>query len=185
MSSPILRSSHWRLCRASPRSGPLVERVSRTPCRSRPEVDGNVPCAKLRQSHHSACRQHSGGRRDASRRESNYRTAPLLQSSHVRGHLRTRRQEIASPGRILATRPCGTLVADAKPAPGHGSTTTYDITGGYASVNISSCRLFRACAESLASENASRLAAMQRADKNINELLEELNGTFHRQRQSI
>ena len=32
--------------------------------------------------------------------------------------------------------------------------------------------LFRACAESLASENASRLAAMQRADKNIDELLE-------------
>lgn len=44
--------------------------------------------------------------------------------------------------------------------------------------------LFRACAESLASENASRLAAMQRADKNINELLAELKGTFHRLRQS-
>jgi len=44
--------------------------------------------------------------------------------------------------------------------------------------------LFRACAESLASENASRLAAMQRADKNINELLEDLKGTFHRLRQS-
>jgi F-type H+-transporting ATPase subunit gamma len=44
--------------------------------------------------------------------------------------------------------------------------------------------LFRACAESLASENASRLAAMQRADKNINELLGELKGTFHRLRQS-
>ena len=44
--------------------------------------------------------------------------------------------------------------------------------------------LFRACAESLASENASRLAAMQRADKNIDELLEHLNGTFHRLRQS-
>ena len=44
--------------------------------------------------------------------------------------------------------------------------------------------LFRACAESLASENASRLAAMQRADKNIDELLENLNGTFHRVRQS-
>ena len=43
--------------------------------------------------------------------------------------------------------------------------------------------LFRACAESLASENASRLAAMQRADKNIEELLEHLNGTFHRLRQ--
>jgi len=44
--------------------------------------------------------------------------------------------------------------------------------------------LFRACAESLASENASRLAAMQRADKNIDELLEHLKRTFHRLRQS-
>jgi len=44
--------------------------------------------------------------------------------------------------------------------------------------------LFRACAESLASENASRLAAMERADKNIDELLETLEGTFHRLRQT-
>ena len=44
--------------------------------------------------------------------------------------------------------------------------------------------LFRACAESLASENASRLAAMQRAEKNIDELQEDLNRTFHRLRQS-
>jgi F-type H+-transporting ATPase subunit gamma len=44
--------------------------------------------------------------------------------------------------------------------------------------------LFRACAESLASENASRLAAMERADKNITDLLEQLHGTFHRLRQS-
>jgi F-type H+-transporting ATPase subunit gamma len=44
--------------------------------------------------------------------------------------------------------------------------------------------LFRACAESLASENASRLAAMERADKNIDELLEHLHRTFHRLRQS-
>lgn len=44
--------------------------------------------------------------------------------------------------------------------------------------------LFRACAESLASENASRLAAMQRAEKNIDELLEQLRGTFQRIRQS-
>jgi len=43
--------------------------------------------------------------------------------------------------------------------------------------------LFRACAESLASENASRLAAMQRAEKNIDELLDDLNRTFHRLRQ--
>ncbi len=44
--------------------------------------------------------------------------------------------------------------------------------------------LFRACAESLASENASRLSAMQRADKNIDDLLESLNGLFHQLRQS-
>ncbi len=43
--------------------------------------------------------------------------------------------------------------------------------------------LFRACAESLASENASRLAAMERADKNINGLLENLESSFHRIRQ--
>lgn len=43
--------------------------------------------------------------------------------------------------------------------------------------------LFRACVESLASENASRLSAMQRADKNIDELLDELNGSFYRLRQ--
>ena len=44
--------------------------------------------------------------------------------------------------------------------------------------------LFRACAESLASENASRLAAMQRAEKNIDELLEDLNRHFHQLRQT-
>ena len=44
--------------------------------------------------------------------------------------------------------------------------------------------LFRACAESLASENSSRLNAMQRAEKNIGELLEGLNNTFNRLRQS-
>ena len=43
--------------------------------------------------------------------------------------------------------------------------------------------LFQACAESLASENASRLAAMQRAEKNIKDILEKLNGTYHRVRQ--
>ncbi|MGD9841495.1 MAG: F0F1 ATP synthase subunit gamma [Steroidobacteraceae bacterium] len=43
--------------------------------------------------------------------------------------------------------------------------------------------LFRACAESLASENASRLSAMQRAEKNIDELLAQLHDTSHRVRQ--
>lgn len=43
--------------------------------------------------------------------------------------------------------------------------------------------LFQACAESLASENASRLAAMQRAEKNIKDMLETLNRRFHILRQ--
>jgi F-type H+-transporting ATPase subunit gamma len=43
--------------------------------------------------------------------------------------------------------------------------------------------LFQACAESLASENASRLAAMQRADKNIDSMLNDLTRTLHRVRQ--
>ena len=44
--------------------------------------------------------------------------------------------------------------------------------------------IFKACAESLASENASRLAAMQRAEKNITEMLDDLNQSFHRLRQN-
>ena len=43
--------------------------------------------------------------------------------------------------------------------------------------------IYRACAESLASENAARLSAMQRAEKNIEELLEDLFTSFHRLRQ--
>ncbi len=43
--------------------------------------------------------------------------------------------------------------------------------------------LFQACAESLASENASRLAAMQRAEKNIEDMLDEMNHRFYRIRQ--
>lgn len=44
--------------------------------------------------------------------------------------------------------------------------------------------LFRACAESLASENASRLAAMQRAERNIGELMENLKREFNQSRQT-
>jgi len=43
--------------------------------------------------------------------------------------------------------------------------------------------LFRAIAESAASENASRLASMQGAEKNIREQLAELNSRYHQQRQ--
>lgn len=44
--------------------------------------------------------------------------------------------------------------------------------------------MFKACAESLNSENASRLAAMQRAEKNIEELLDDLTQKFHSLRQN-
>jgi F-type H+-transporting ATPase subunit gamma len=44
--------------------------------------------------------------------------------------------------------------------------------------------LYRACAESLAGENASRLAAMQAAERNIEERLIELHNRYHYQRQS-
>jgi F-type H+-transporting ATPase subunit gamma len=62
---------------------------------------------------------------------------------------------------------------------GTGTTTLRALVRGYLFVSI-----FRACAESLASENASRLAAMSRAEKNIGESLESLQGAFHRVRQS-
>ncbi|WP_024590336.1 MULTISPECIES: F0F1 ATP synthase subunit gamma [unclassified Pseudoalteromonas] len=44
--------------------------------------------------------------------------------------------------------------------------------------------LYRACAESLVSENSSRLGAMQRAEKNIEELLDKLSSEFNTLRQS-
>jgi len=44
--------------------------------------------------------------------------------------------------------------------------------------------LFRAYAESLASENVARLMAMQTAERNIEDRLTELTGHYHRQRQN-
>jgi F-type H+-transporting ATPase subunit gamma len=57
--------------------------------------------------------------------------------------------------------------------------TLLELISGYLFVS-----LFRACAESLASENASRLEAMQRAKKNIDDLLEGLTKKYNRFRQS-
>ncbi len=44
--------------------------------------------------------------------------------------------------------------------------------------------LYRSCAESLASENASRIAAMQAAEKNVEEKLTELTMDFNQHRQT-
>ena len=62
---------------------------------------------------------------------------------------------------------------------GVGTTTLQALIGEFLFV----C-LFRACAESLASENASRLAAMQRAEKNIDQLLDDMKTSSNRLRQS-
>ncbi len=45
--------------------------------------------------------------------------------------------------------------------------------------------LFRAFAESLASENAARLVSMQAAERNIEERLDELHKLYHHQRQNV
>lgn len=60
---------------------------------------------------------------------------------------------------------------------GDGTETLRALISEYLFVSI-----FRACAESLSSENASRLAAMQRADQNIDEMLKNLTSDFHRLR---
>ena len=51
-------------------------------------------------------------------------------------------------------------------------------------MNILFISLYKACAESLASENASRLAAMQRAEKNIRVDIRSPHQSFYRLRQS-
>ena len=60
-----------------------------------------------------------------------------------------------------------------------GNTTFGGLLREYFFVSV-----FRACAESLASENASRLSAMERADRNIDDLLDDLGRSYHRLRQS-
>lgn len=50
---------------------------------------------------------------------------------------------------------------------------------------MSGSTLFRACAESQASEHASRLAAMQAAQHNLDERLEEVALNFRRARQNV
>ena len=62
----------------------------------------------------------------------------------------------------------------------HGAATLSALIREYLFIS-----LYRACAESLASENASRLAAMERADRNIKDLLDDLHGSFHRLRQGL
>lgn len=61
---------------------------------------------------------------------------------------------------------------------GDGMTTLRALIRDYLFISI-----FRSCSESLASENSSRLAAMERADKNIKETRNDLQRSFNRLRQ--
>jgi F-type H+-transporting ATPase subunit gamma len=63
---------------------------------------------------------------------------------------------------------------------GNSSTTLKALIDGYLFVSV-----FRACTESLAAENASRLEAMQRAEKSIGDMLESLGKKFQSLRQSM
>lgn len=78
--------------------------------------------------------------------------------------------------RGLAAQPWPTMLPPE--VTGDAATTLAALIGEYLFVS-----LFRACAASLASENASRLAAMERADQSIEERLAELHTGFHRLRQ--
>jgi F-type H+-transporting ATPase subunit gamma len=79
---------------------------------------------------------------------------------------RARRQQVPWP----AGRPCEVM--------GQGAATLRSLVREHLFIS-----LYRACAESLASENASRLAAMERADRNIDDLLTALQGRLHGERQ--
>lgn len=63
---------------------------------------------------------------------------------------------------------------------GNPATTLSALINAYLFVSV-----FRACAESLAAENASRLEAMQRAEKSISDMLESLGKKFQSLRQSM
>ena len=62
---------------------------------------------------------------------------------------------------------------------GNAATTLTALISAYLFVSV-----FRACAESLAAENASRLEAMQRAEKSIGDMLDSLGKKFQSLRQS-
>ena len=89
---------------------------------------------------------------------------------HVRGGLRTGQPAAAAAGRRTGDASWPNVrwpTANLPEVMGGGTATLRALIREYLFIS-----LFRACAESLASENASRLAAMQRADKNIDDLLE-------------
>jgi alternate F1F0 ATPase F1 subunit gamma len=98
------------------------------------------------------------------------RTLCLPQPPAVRGALRAGQPAVVAARRAMAAQGLAKVPWPTKNLPevmGGGTATLRALIREYLFIS-----LFRACAESLASENASRLAAMQRADKNIDELLE-------------
>ena len=143
---------------------------------------GTLRRAEFRQGHHPPRRADSDRKRSASGRRRVRAALRLPQPPAVRRALRAGQPAAVAARRAMAARSGQSCAGRPKTLPevmGGGTATLRALIREYLFIS-----LFRACAESLASENASRLAAMQRADKNIDELLETLHGTFHRLRQS-
>ena len=178
---PIMRSRHSQLCPANPRSGPSVNafmRVWRTrACRMMGlftvpnSVKAITPLVGQIQIES-----------EAHRAKDEYARVYVFHNRPQSGALYEPVSQRLLPldaqwrqGLAKVRWPTGNLPE----VMGGGTATLRALIREYLFIS-----LFRACAESLASENASRLAAMQRADKNIDELLEDLNRTFHRLRQS-
>jgi F-type H+-transporting ATPase subunit gamma len=102
----------------------------------------------------------------------NRRTAQAAAAAHTSRLLPLDAQRL----RRLAKRPWPTRMRPQAMAPGAGLLSLLVRQLLYVA-------LYRACAESLAAEHASRLASMQAAERNITERLEEMQGAFRSRRQ--
>jgi len=164
---PTTRSRHSQLCPANPRSGPSVSAFMRAwqteACRRWASSPCRIPS---RRSRHSLGRFKSES--EAHRAKGEYARVYVFHNRPKSGALYEPVSQRLLPldaqwlqGLAKVPWPSGNLPE----VMGGGTATLRALIREYLFIS-----LFRACAESLASENASRLAAMQRADKNIDEL---------------
>ncbi len=149
------------------------------PYRCRAPAGGTLRRADFRERDYTARRPDSHRERRASRSGRSHAILPLSQLSQGRGVIGTRQAAPFASRRTMGTE-AGLLPWPTKNLPevvGGQEQTLQALVREYLFVS-----LYKACAESLASENASRLAAMQRAEKNIDDLVGTLNQTFRRLR---
>ena len=171
---PTMRVKTLAALPGTPRVWAVGERVHARLADAGPAAGRALRRAEFRQGHHPAGRPDTRGERGAPSPREDRRAPPLLQPPRVRGGLCARQPAAAAAGRQLAPQAGRRFPGRRETCPrswAAARATLRALIREYLFVS-----LFRACAESLASENASRLAAMQRADKNIDELLEASTG---------